>query len=526
MPLNVNFFATVTGGEPPYDYFWNFGDGQSSFLEDPTHIYYSPGDYEATITVTDANDDLLIKALNITVKDPDINVSYPIESNGNFKIANFNIQVFGISKAGKENVMNRLAEIISFFDIVSIQEIRDISETAIEDLEVKVDSLGIDYEYVLGPRLGRTSSKEQYAYMYRTDTVDVESFYTFDDSADIFHREPLIAKFKLKNGNFDFVLITIHVDPDEATEEINQLPTAIVDAQNHFPSELDFILLGDLNADCSYFDEDDVTIGLKDLKYTWLIDNTMDTNLASSECTYDRIIILDDSKEDYTGTSGVFLFDEYFGLSYDEALDISDHYPVWSEFYINNDTDLYYDNLDQTQISQLYVAIFGRASEGEGNIYWQSQSDMAIAAATMLDTQAAKDYFGANLNTNQAFIEHIYWNTLKKSIADDSEGIDYWVGMLEAGTSRGSVVAALVGVIKDYAPDGPYYDPDDAATVAAYNQFINRVEVSNYMAENVYDTPDNWEIATAFNHELVVTDDPTTVTSAKMIVDSLKNTKN
>jgi hypothetical protein len=144
----------------------------------------------------------------------------------------------------------------------------------------------------------------------------------------------------------------------------------------------------------------------------------------------------------------------------------------------------------------------------------------------MLDTQAAKDYFGANLNTNQAFIEHIYWNTLKKSIADDSEGIDYWVGMLEAGTSRGSVVAALVGVIKDYAPEGPYYDPDDAATVAAYNQFMNRVEVSNYMAENVYDTPDNWEISTAFNHELVVTDDPSTVTSAKMIVDSLKNTKN
>ncbi len=63
--------------------------------------------------------------------------------------------------------------------------------------------------------------------------------------------------------------------------------------------------------------------------------------------------------------------------------------------------------LTQTQVSQLYVALFNRASEGQGNTYWQSQPDMATAANVMLDTDAAKNYFGANLYTNQAFIEHI-----------------------------------------------------------------------------------------------------------------------
>ncbi len=85
--------------------------------------------------------------------------------------------------------------------------------------------------------------------------------------------------------------------------------------------------------------------------------------------------------------------------------------------------------LSKTEVSQLYVSVFNRASEGEGNTYWQSQPDMATAASVMLDTQTAKDYFGANLNTNQAFIEHIYLNTLNKIIADDSSGIDYWVGV-------------------------------------------------------------------------------------------------
>ena len=77
------------------------------------------------------------------------------------KIASFNIQVFGKSKANKPEVMSILASIISNFDIVAIQEIRDKSGTAIKKLENAVDAKGINYEYVIGPRLGRTSSKEQ-----------------------------------------------------------------------------------------------------------------------------------------------------------------------------------------------------------------------------------------------------------------------------------------------------------------------------------------------------------------------------
>jgi TRAP-type transport system periplasmic protein len=90
--------------------------------------------------------------------------------------------------------------------------------------------------------------------------------------------------------------------------------------------------------------------------------------------------------------------------------------------------------------------------------------------------------------------------------------------MLDAGTSRGQAVATLVAAINDYAPGGPYYNPDDTATVAAYNQFINRVEVSNYMADNVYITPDDWERSTSFSYDMVVTDDPATVFTAMVKV--------
>lgn len=131
--------------------------------------------------------------------------------------------------------------------------------------------------------------------------------------------------------------------------------------------------------------------------------------------------------------------------------------------------------LTQTQVSQLYVSIFGRASEGSGNTYWQSaQSSMTAAAAAMLATDAAKDYFGATLNNNQAFIEFIYNNTLGKTLADDPAGIAYWVSELAAGKSKAEVVATLIVAAQD---------PANAGT--AQTQFNNKVAVSNYTADHI-----------------------------------------
>ncbi len=179
--------------------------------------------------------------------------------------------------------------------------------------------------------------------------------------------------------------------------------------------------------------------------------------------------------------------------------------------------------LTQNEVSMLYVSIFNRASEGEGNTYWGNRADlqtMAQVAGAMLDTDAARNYFGASLNSNQAFIEHIYQNTLNKTIMDDPEGIGFWVGQLNAGKTRGEVVADLVGVIKDYAPGGPYYDANDPVTIAAYNQFTNRVAVSNYMANMVQAPPANWETTTQFGPGgLNVTFNGATVDTAKQTID-------
>ena len=163
-----------------------------------------------------------------------------------------------------------------------------------------------------------------------------------------------------------------------------------------------------------------------------------------------------------------------------------------------------YSALTKSEVSMLYVAIFNRASEGEGNYYWQNKATMRQAATEMLYTDDAKAYFGSNLDSNQAFIEWIYKNTLNKTYADDSAGIDYWVNELNRGVSRGKVVADLVRAA---------IDPINAGR--AQNQFLNRVTISNYMADHVYSVPADYKRSTSFSYGLPVDDSTNSVLAAK-----------
>jgi hypothetical protein len=184
--------------------------------------------------------------------------------------------------------------------------------------------------------------------------------------------------------------------------------------------------------------------------------------------------------------------------------------------------------LTQTEVSKLYVSIFGRASEGSGNEYWQTDggSNLSEVADTMLSTDAAKDYFGDSLNDNEAFIKFIYEHTLNKTYEDDRAGVDYWVSQLEEGKSKGIVVASLIAAI------GEYENSKDPKTKAAYDQFMNRVAISDYTSDTFKTPPEDWTMddykkelgfktTTNPDGKLDVTSDPATVDSAKEVVDEL-----
>ena len=52
-PFSDSFSVQATGGVPPYTYFWTFGTGATSTLQDPSYTYTQNGTYNVTVAVTD-----------------------------------------------------------------------------------------------------------------------------------------------------------------------------------------------------------------------------------------------------------------------------------------------------------------------------------------------------------------------------------------------------------------------------------------------------------------------------------------
>lgn len=53
-PLSVTFSGSASGGAAPYTFAWTFGDGASSTVQNPTHLYDAAGSPNAVLQVTDA----------------------------------------------------------------------------------------------------------------------------------------------------------------------------------------------------------------------------------------------------------------------------------------------------------------------------------------------------------------------------------------------------------------------------------------------------------------------------------------
>jgi endonuclease/exonuclease/phosphatase family metal-dependent hydrolase len=249
---------------------------------------------------------------------------------GTIRIASFNIQVFGEKKLSNPRVRSLLVEIIRQFDVVAIQEIRSKQDILPQFVDV-INSGGRHYDFVIGPRLGRTSSKEQYAFIFDTASIEIDrsSLYTVADPDDRLHREPLVGWFRVRGPPperaFTFSLVNIHTDPDETDRELDALADVFRAVRDDGRGEDDVILLGDLNVDDSH-------LGLLgQLPHVhWAISGVA-TNTRGSKL-YDNIVFSRAATTEYTGRWGVLDIIRQFNLTVDEALEVSDHLPIWGEY--------------------------------------------------------------------------------------------------------------------------------------------------------------------------------------------------
>ena len=249
------------------------------------------------------------------------------------RIASFNIQHFGPSKKSKTYVMDYLARIVRQFDVVAVQEIRSKDEDLIPHFVDLINSSGRYYDFVIGPRLGRTTSKEQYVFLFDQETIEVDrtQLYTVDDPDDLLHREPLVSWFRVRGPSpgeaFTFSLVNIHTDPDEVPEELAVMDDVYYAVLNDGRGEDDVIVLGDFNADYRHLGP------LSQIpQMTWVIFDEPTNTIGKA--SYDNLVFHRGATREFVGRRGVFDFMRQYNLTLDQAKEVSDHLPVWGEFSV------------------------------------------------------------------------------------------------------------------------------------------------------------------------------------------------
>ncbi|XP_001368612.2 deoxyribonuclease gamma isoform X1 [Monodelphis domestica] len=257
------------------------------------------------------------------------------------KICSFNVRSFGAAKRDNSQVMDVIVKIIKRCDIMLLMEIKDsrniICPTLIKMLNGKSRRGTKDYDYIISSRLGRNAYKEQYAFLYRKNMVSVKKSYHYPDTQngdeDAFSREPFVVWFySPQTAVTDFVIIPLHTTPETSVREIDELFDVYMDVKRQWKPE-NFIFMGDFNAGCSYVPKKSwKEIRLRmDPKFVWLIGDNEDTTVkGTTKCAYDRIVLQGQkiNSSVVPDSASIFDFQKAYRMTEEEALGISDHFPV------------------------------------------------------------------------------------------------------------------------------------------------------------------------------------------------------
>ena len=253
---------------------------------------------------------------------------------GELRIAAFNIQVFGLSKMAKANVVEALAQIMMRFDLIMIQELRDRSERAMIELLTTVnESSPQPFGLFLSESLGRTNPKEQLAFLYREDKLRFISGEAVSDPDDLYERPPVWTQFEYIEKQSLINILGTRLDPDAVSEEIEALYNEFALYQRSANPEDSVLVMGDFHAGCHYLSEDERAMAtlLNTTSLSSLIGDELDTTTTSTYCPYDRMLV-GGLLRDYVIESDVYRFDQSLGLASGLTRAVSDHYPIWARF--------------------------------------------------------------------------------------------------------------------------------------------------------------------------------------------------
>lgn len=140
----------------------------------------------------------------------------------------------------------------------------------------------------------------------------------------------------------------------------------------------------------------------------------------------------------------------------------------------------------RTQVTQLYVSLFGRAPEASGLGYWVSQlsagKSVQTVAQDMFNVDASRATYPSYL-TNEEIVAKFYVNVLGRTA--DAGGLAYWTGRLNTESTTGTAASKAIAVgtvITEMLTAVVSYNGTDAAGLQSQSLFNNKVAVGLHYA--------------------------------------------
>jgi deoxyribonuclease-1-like protein len=223
-------------------------------------------------------------------------------------------------------------------DLVFLQEV--MYSSAAQGIASALTSVsGVTWTYSCTAAIGRTSYKECYAVVYRTDNVTLLSSSVYSDTGDKFEREPQIVKVRDKRTNADFTFINWHTTFSTTAErqaEINEIDTVFNSVQNGSSTDQDVILLGDHNSSATSAD----WAQLKSTSYvspvvSYKVNDLTTLNSSGAYVSaYDHFWYQAAYVTEYSSSGR-----DYIANTLNFYNGLSDHAPIWLKLYSSSDTD-------------------------------------------------------------------------------------------------------------------------------------------------------------------------------------------
>lgn len=220
-------------------------------------------------------------------------------------------------------------------DAVFLQEV--MYESAVQGIVAALKSIsGVNWTYAVTAAVGRSSYKEMYAVVYRTDTVSLISSTLYADTYDYFEREPQIVKLRQIATGEDYTFINWHtvwgVDADRQAE-LAQIDTVFNSVQNGSSTDQDVIMVGDNNvAGTSTYWND-----LKAISPAPSCKVDVQTTINSSGgwvSNYDHVWLQSTYVTEYSSSGR-----DYVASPLNMYNTLSDHAPIWLKLYSAGSTD-------------------------------------------------------------------------------------------------------------------------------------------------------------------------------------------